>query len=84
MLTILKANKKRALITIWTSVALGWIVMLSVLFISDVQAVRLAAVTSVALATEAAIWLSALLMGLALAQGRKAIVRNVLRLIKKR
>ncbi|KZN30023.1 hypothetical protein N480_03505 [Pseudoalteromonas luteoviolacea S2607] len=70
-------NKKRFLRTIWSLVVTSWVVMFTVLFVTQEKSIQLAAVTVTAIATEGAIWCTAALMGVAVVESRKAIMRAV-------
>ena len=73
MSLIQRANKKLILGTIWSAVALSWIILGAVFFLSEERTTAIIAVTSAAVIAEVAVWLSALILGLAMVDARKAI-----------
>ncbi|KZN62004.1 hypothetical protein N473_20900 [Pseudoalteromonas luteoviolacea CPMOR-1] len=70
-------NKKRVLSTIWFVVAISWVVMLVVLFTTETKSMHITAVTIAAITTEVAVWCTAAVLGVAVVDGRKAIVRAI-------
>lgn len=77
MLSLKTINKKRALTFIWSGVAISWAIMVASLFISLEKPIAVTIVAVVAILTEIAIWLTALLLGVALVDARKAIWRRL-------
>ncbi|AOT08273.1 hypothetical protein [Pseudoalteromonas luteoviolacea] len=70
-------NKKRVLSTVWFVVALSWLAMFAVLFTTDGKSMHITAVTIAAIATELAVWCTAAVLGVAVVDGRKAIVSAI-------
>lgn len=73
MLSIAKEKKKVVLTVIWSIVGIAWLIMGSVFLLADSQTTSLVALTTAAVVTEVAFWLTALLLGMALADARKAL-----------
>ncbi|MBQ4878997.1 hypothetical protein J8M21_17420 [Pseudoalteromonas luteoviolacea] len=70
-------NKKRVLRTIWLIVTLSWFAMFAVLFSTETKSMHITAVTIAAIITELAIWCTAAVLGVAVVDGRKAIIRAI-------
>lgn len=73
MLQVAKQNKKLVLKVMWSVVAVAWLVLGSIFFIAESKTTAVIALTSAAVITEVAFWLSALLFGMALVDARKAV-----------
>lgn len=72
-----RANKKLLLGVIWSAVAVSWVILGAVFFLSEERTTAVIAVTSAAVIAEVAVWLSALLLGLAMVDARKTIWRKL-------
>lgn len=70
-------NKKRTLSIIWSVVALAWLGMAAALLLSVDKNITLTVVAVVAVITEVAFWLTALILGVAMVDARKAVVSKV-------
>ena len=79
MLRIAKQNKKLVLSVLWSVVAVTWLVLGGTFFLADNQTTAIIAITAAAIVTEVAFWLSALLLGLALVDARKALWHRLVR-----
>ncbi|WP_088330368.1 hypothetical protein [Lacimicrobium sp. SS2-24] len=75
-------NKKRTLSMIWSVVALAWLGMAAALFMLTDKDITLAVVATVAVITEVAFWLTALMMGVAMVDARKAVVGKFTRFFR--
>jgi len=73
MLQIAKQNKKRVLAVVWSLVGIAWLVLGSIFFLTENQTTAIVALTIVAIVTEVAFWLTALLLGIAIVDARKAL-----------
>jgi hypothetical protein len=67
-------NKKRTLTVIWAAVLLCWLGMAAALLLPVDKNVTLMVVATVAVVTEVAFWLTALMLGVAMVDARKAVV----------
>lgn len=76
-------NKKRTLSIIWSLVALAWLGMAAVLWLSADKNITLTVVAGVAVITEVTFWLTALMMGVAMVDARKAVVGKITGLFRK-
>ncbi|MDK1286419.1 hypothetical protein [Pseudoalteromonas umbrosa] len=70
-------NKKRVLRTIWFVVTLSWSAIFAVLFSTETKSMHIIVVTIAAMITELAIWCTAVVLGVAVVDGRKAIIRAI-------
>lgn len=77
MLHITGHNKKIILGVIWSVVAVCWLIAGPVFFATDSSTTAILALTVAAVITEAAFWVSALLLGIALVDARKALWKKV-------
>lgn len=73
MLQFAKQNKKLVLGVIWSIVGVTWLVLGSIFFMVENQTTAIVALTSAAVVTEVAFWLSAALFGMALVDARKML-----------
>jgi hypothetical protein len=70
---IKQLNKKAALRTLWSGVALSWLVLGVTFFITNNDTTAIVAVTAAAVIAECAVWASALLLGIAMVDARKTL-----------
>lgn len=77
MLNIARENKKIVIGIIWSIVSITWLITGSVFFLADSQTTSIVALTAAAVVTEVAFWLTALLLGMALADARKVLWRKI-------
>lgn len=77
MLKIAQHNKKLVLGVIWSVVAVSWAVLGTIFFVASSSTTAIVALTIAAVITEAAFWLSALLLGIALVDARKVLWRKL-------
>ena len=70
-------NKKRTLRVIWSLVLLCWLGMAAALLLSADKNITLTVVAVVAVITEVAFWFTALILGVAMVDARKAVVSKV-------
>jgi len=73
MLNKAKQNKKLVLQLMWSVVAVAWLVLGGIFFMAESKTTAVIALTSGLVVTEIAVWLSALLLGLALVDARKVL-----------
>ncbi|MCG7550065.1 hypothetical protein [Pseudoalteromonas sp. Of7M-16] len=70
-------NKTRLLGAAWALVAFSWLTMFIVIFISETKSIEIAVTTFAAVTTEAAIWCTAAVLGVSIAEGRKVALRTI-------
>lgn len=73
MLKFKQLDKKFMLGVIWSVVAISWTVLAGIFFTVEADNVAIITVTAAAVIAEVAVWLSAMLMGIALVDARKSI-----------
>ncbi|RUO29485.1 hypothetical protein [Aliidiomarina sanyensis] len=78
-----KLNKKVALVTIWGTVLVSWLILGVIFFATESTTVAVIVVTIAAVIAESALWLSGLLLamglGMALVDARKNIWKLIFR-----
>lgn len=77
MLNIVKEKKKTVIGIIWSIVGIAWLITGGVFFLADSRTTSIIALTAAAVVTEVSFWLTALLLGLALADARKVLWRKI-------
>lgn len=77
MLNIVKEKKKTVIGIIWSIVGIAWLITGCVFFLADSRTTSIIALTAAAVVTEVSFWLTALLLGLALADARKVLWRKI-------
>lgn len=70
-------NKKLALSVIWSIVVLAWLIMGGALLFDIPRSTLIIYITIVAVLTETGFWLTALLLGVAMVNARRAVVTKV-------